>query len=210
MASGWENTTLAARPRPLSELKGGKRLIPILVSANRIPILRTRKPQSPLLSMYVKAKMVQRQRRHDRRWELVEALKMAKLEDQWDRDVEKSLAEQEILNDKDEMGGGSETAGVTAKKKKSKVREPAWAREITSAIDDILNSLEREAEKNRLWTANMVDLIDKEKEMAEQERKDRKMAKNLERRERKKSRDLAEAGFEPGPEDTPSSLSHKA
>ncbi|KAL1306987.1 hypothetical protein AAFC00_005619 [Neodothiora populina] len=193
LATGWENSALAARPRPLSQLKGGKRNIPVLVSANRIPILRTQKPVSHALSVYIHARVVQRQRRHDRRWELMEAARVAQGEDLWDREIERKLQEARDAEEDGDQAGEEEEQSSTSKLVSGGAREPSWESEIQRALKEVGKSLLREAEKNKSWAAKMVELIDREKETAEKERKERKMMRNQERRDRKLMRDTETA-----------------
>lgn len=136
--------------------------------------------------------MVQRQRRHDRKWALLDALQLARWEDAWDAEVMKRGVvgqqrgqglDRKRLRGQDKGGGFKEA--MVGEGRNTVVKGETWTREVLSSLDDITKGLDREAEKNRLWAARMVDIIDREKELAEQERKERKMIKNREHRQRK-------------------------
>lgn len=92
-------------------------------------------------------------------------MEIAKGEDQWDR----ILYAQGL---KDEAGGGKEN-------------NPLWTKEVYDSFGYVVNAIETEGIKNREMAEKMVAIIDKEKELAEIERKERKRLKNEERRKRK-------------------------
>ena len=77
--------------------------------------------------------------------------------------------------------GDGERAGPS----EETAREESWHAEVQNALDEIGRSLDRETEKNRVWANRMVEIVDRERALAEEERKQRAMAKNLARRERK-------------------------
>lgn len=158
-----QGTALALRPRPAFSLPSRRR-IPVLVSANKIPILRFTKPQPAALSHYLKSRIVDRQKRLDRKMALEAQLEIAKGEDEWDR----ILLAQGV---KDE--GGSERRGML------------WSREVYECYRYTLDAIDAEGAKNKEMAEKMVAIIDKEKELAEIERKERKRLKNEERRNRK-------------------------
>jgi len=157
-------TALALRPRPAFSLPSRRR-IPVLVSANKVPILRFTKPQPAALSHYLKSRIVDRQKRLDRKVALEAHLEIAKGEDEWDR----ILLAQGVQDE-----GGSETG-----------RSPLWSREVYECYRYTLDAIDAEGLKNKDMAEKMVAIIDKEKELAEIERKERKRLKNEERRERK-------------------------
>jgi hypothetical protein len=92
-------------------------------------------------------------------------MEIAKGEDQWDR----ILYAQGL---KDEAGGG-------------KKDNPLWTKVVYDSYGYLINAIETEGVKNREMAEKMVAIIDKEKELAEIERKERKRLKNEERRKRK-------------------------
>ncbi|KAG9639818.1 hypothetical protein KCU95_g18116, partial [Aureobasidium melanogenum] len=159
-----QGTALSLRPRPAFSLPSRRR-IPVLVSANKIPILRFTKPQPAALSHYLKSRLVDRQKRQDRKMALEAQMEIARGEDDWDR----ILLAQGVPDE----GGSSRKAKVL------------WTKEVYESLGYTLNAIEAEGAKNREMAEKMVAIIDKEKELAEVERKERKRLKNEERRKRK-------------------------
>jgi len=92
-------------------------------------------------------------------------MEIAKGEDEWDR----ILLAQGV---KDE--GGNSDRGY-----------PSWAREVYESLRYTQDAITAEGIKNKEMAEKMVAIIDKEKELAEIERKERKRLKNEERRKRK-------------------------
>jgi hypothetical protein len=70
-------------PRPKSMLTG-RRHVPVLVSANLLPFLRIKKPQSPFLSRVLNDKILQRQKRRDAIDMMGELTTIGRAEQQWD------------------------------------------------------------------------------------------------------------------------------
>ncbi|KAK6005358.1 hypothetical protein QM012_008137 [Aureobasidium pullulans] len=159
-----QGTALSLRPRPAFSLPSRRR-IPVLVSANKIPILRFTKPQPAALSHYLKSRLVDRQKRQDRKVALEAQMEIAKGEDDWDRIL---LAQ-----------------GIADEGGKSKRGKVLWSKEVNDSLRYTINAIEAEGNKNREMAEKMVAIIDKEKELAEVERKERKRLKNEERRKRK-------------------------
>jgi hypothetical protein len=93
-------------------------------------------------------------------------MQIAKGEDEWDRIL---LAQ-----------GVKDEAGSAGRK-----GNPLWTKEVYESYGFVLSSIEAEGVKNREMAEKMVAIIDKEKELAEIERKERKRLKNEERRKRK-------------------------
>ena len=149
---------LFSRPHALSQLSG-KRHVPVLFSANQIPILRIKKPQPEALSGFIKNRITQRQRRHDRRHWLTEQLEFAQYEDLWD----------EILEE--QVGIGGEIRG----------EEPSWAEEFEIAKSEVDYRIKLEGRKNIAMAAKMQGIVDRETELYERERAERREAKRVER-----------------------------
>lgn len=127
--------------------------------------------------------MAQRQRLHDRRWELLDQAALARTEDEWDREIEGRMR-MEVLG----RAGGGEGEGVG----REEMEEGTWEGEIEACLKEVSSQLNRESEKNRVWASRMVKIVDEEKRLAEEERKQRVMAKNLRHRERKRMREMGE------------------
>lgn len=153
------STELLSRPHPLRELSG-KRHVPVLFSASKIPVLRIKKPQPPNLSGFIKHRIQQRQRRHDRRHWLEEQVEFAQYEDLWDEILEKEI--------------GAETRRVRR-------MEPTWAEEFQIAKNEVEFKIRDEGRKNAAMAVKMQEIVDRERAMFEKERAARKEAKRLAR-----------------------------
>ncbi|KAI5196588.1 hypothetical protein E4T39_07718 [Aureobasidium subglaciale] len=172
---------LDLRPRPLFSLPTRRR-IPTLVSANKIPILRLTKPQPASLSKYLKSRIVDRQKRLDRKVSLEAAMQVAKGEDEWDRLLlQQGVAEQGVMDE------GERAAGKGVGHGRGK-REELWTKSVYEALGHVYGKIEEEGRRNKEMAGKMVGIIEREKEMAEIERKERQRVKNEERRRRKDER----------------------
>lgn len=158
-------TELFSRPHPLSQLSG-KRRVPVLFSANSIPILRIKKPQPESLSGFIRHRIEQRQRRHDRKHWLMEQIQFARYEDLWDEIVEREVGV------RDDDG-----------------RELTWAEEFEVAKTQVDWLIRLEGKKNVAMAAKMQGIVDRETEMFERERAERKEAKRVERVARRSAGD---------------------
>ncbi|KAI5206672.1 hypothetical protein AUEXF2481DRAFT_44818 [Aureobasidium subglaciale EXF-2481] len=167
---------LLHRPRPLFSLPSRRR-IPTLVSANKIPILRLKKPQSASLSKYLKSRILDRQKRLDRKTLLESAMEVARGEDEWDR----ILLAQGV-----DVGQGKQGKGGHGKQKG---REEPWTKNVYEALGNVYNKIEEEGRRNKEMAEKMVGIIEKEKEFAEVERRERRRVGNEERRRRKAEKD---------------------
>jgi hypothetical protein len=155
------STELLSRPHPLRELSG-KRHVPVLFTASKIPVLRIKKPQPPNLSGFIRHRIDQRQRRHDRRHWLEEQVEFAQYEDLWDE-----ILEEQIGVD----------AGVEARR--NMLMEPTWAEEFQIAKDEVEFKIKEELRKNGAMAVRMQEVVDLEREAFERERAARKEAKRL-------------------------------
>jgi len=158
-------TELFSRPHPLSQLSG-KRHVPVLFSANSIPILRIKKPQPESLSGFIRHRIEQRQRRHDRKHWLMEQIQFAQYEDLWDEIVEREVG---VRDDDGE--------------------ELTWAEEFEVAKNQVDWLIRLEGKKNVAMAAKMQGIVDRETEMFERERAERKEAKRVERIARRSAGD---------------------
>lgn len=147
------------RPLPLEQLSG-ERKVPVLFTANHIPVLRFTKPQPTSLSGYITNRIVQRQKRHDRRQMLEEALKLAGEEDRWDSIVQQFSG---IDGRKSSSGGW----------RVQPAKEGLWRDVVVEALDAVLAKLEREKELNRIMAVKMQGVVDRETAMAEKEARER-------------------------------------
>jgi len=153
------STELLSRPRPLPQLSG-RRHIPVLFNANHIPILRIKKPQPENLSGFIKNRVTQRQRRHDRRHWLTEQIEFAQYEDLWDDIVERETGVGDVNGDED---------------------GPTWAEEFEISKMEVDLLIKQEGWKNAAMAKRMQEVVDREKEFYDKERTERREAKRVER-----------------------------
>lgn len=168
-------TSIFERAIPREELGGtGKRQIPKIFSANQIPVLRFKKPQSPTLTGYLNSRIKQRQKRHDIRHALEAQLQLARLEDQWDAILDDHTG----LNHED-----SEEIFLVNNALSTARMEPRWEREIQFQLSQVNESLNEEKAKNRAMAEKMYAVIDRETKLAEEERKQEQWEEERRKRE---------------------------
>lgn len=164
---------LASRPRPLEELSG-KRKVPVLYSANKIPILRFTKPQPHSLSRYIANRISQRHKRFDRRDWLEGQIGLARAEDEWD-----------------DMMSGSSSLAYAMKGEREGNDEPAWTAELETALEVVEKAVREEGRKNLEMAGRMQGLVDRERGVFEREREARRAKAREGRRERSRERRAA-------------------
>jgi len=147
-----QKLSLFDRPLPLEKLSG-RRHVPVLFSAQKIPVLRLTKPQPENLSGYLAHRQRVRQKRHDTRHRLDDELEIARSEDRWDSLVAAELPE------------GERTV------------EPAWSAAVSLAKKELGEKLEQEKRKNREMGVKMQGVVDRERELSEKEKGERRRAK---------------------------------
>lgn len=148
--------SLFDRPLPLDKLSG-KRHVPVLVTANRFPMLRLKKPQPQSLSLYIHKRILQRQKWHNTRMKLESEGPLAEYEDQWDEITSTYSVESNGISEA--MAGNS---GNT---------EPRWASTVEDALSEVQGKIIREKEKNRAMAEKMQGVIDREQKLFEEEEK---------------------------------------
>lgn len=151
------------RPLPLEKLSG-KRHVPVLFSANSIPILRLKKPQPESLSRYIRQRIEQRQAWHDRRQRLMEELFFAREEDRWDR-----LTSRKVRNLERAMSGIENSM------------EPRWEDAIRESMAHVDSKLTAEGEKYRVMAQKMQAVVDQEQALYDQEKQARQEAREAEK-----------------------------
>jgi len=167
--------TLEIRPRPLSELSG-RRHIPILTSANGIPFLRFKKPQSPFLSRVLRDKINQRQKMLDHVERLEPGIVWAADEDEWERLV-----------------GGKDV-----------LKDPvSYEREMIKAKREPEAKLDRIGKKAVQVSRQMLKVVDEERKLFEEERIQRHRENRQRRRERKESSGSPKDSNEPSGSEEP-------
>jgi len=154
LAKEKKRVSIFDRPLPLEKLSGRRR-VPVLYSAQKIPVLRFSKPQPENLSGYLAHRVRVRQKRHDTRHRLEEELDLARTEDRWDALMAEELDESRW------------------------VQEPAWSAAPGLARRDVNERLAEEKRKNRDMAEVMQGMVDRERALYDEERAGRKEAKRL-------------------------------
>ncbi|KAH0562162.1 hypothetical protein GP486_003136 [Trichoglossum hirsutum] len=147
--------------RPYRNISG-RRHVPILVTCSAgISFLRFKKPQSPYLSRVIRTKIKWRQKMTDLKERLQDEVNHAIGEDRWD----------EILRRQHHVG-------------QHQRREPTWTACYEKSLEDHTNAMRRFTWRNNRIASRMREIVDRERELAEVERKERKRAKAEDRKRR--------------------------
>jgi hypothetical protein len=172
----WSKPVLE-RPLPLDEIRGGKRRVPNLVSAQGIPFLRYSKPQPISLSRIIR----QKQNRDQKKWTQLEGLKgdivIAQWEDEWDEIVARQMAEKHgrgkgKLRSPRDSDGGEEAGGC----------EASWKHEMVVAEGELYRQIKESDRKNAEMGRKMWEIVVKERELAAQEKREAKIQRRIERK----------------------------
>jgi len=151
--------SLFDRPLPLDQLTG-RRHVPVLFSAQGIPVLRLKKPQPLKLSSYLNNRIEQRQKRHNLRHRIEDELEIAKWEDVWDRMMADASADAGVET---HAGGGK--------------KDPTWSLELYKGRKEINWILDGERVKNREMAEKLQGVVDRERELFDAEKVARRRAK---------------------------------
>ncbi|KAK5168058.1 casein kinase 2 regulatory subunit [Saxophila tyrrhenica] len=155
--------SLLDRPLPLEKLSG-KRHVPVLFNANRIPVLRIKKPQPQSLSLYIHKRITQRQKWHNQRMQLENQRPLAAWEDEWDELISRTHAA--AMSD-------AETSETRGRERRS------WASTIDEAWDTVVGKIEAQKEKDMVTAEKMQAVVDRERNLLEQEKQERREASRL-------------------------------
>ena len=153
--------------RPFLNLTG-RRHVPVLVNANRVPFLRIKKPQPPFLSRIIRDTVKLREHRLEREARLSREIPFAKDEDEWDQ----------ILY---------EYSGV----KQGSLEDPPWRREVRRAFDTNHKQQVAAIQKRTDLSAKLFAIVEQEKALAQEEKIRSRSVKNKAR----KARQLARRGW---------------
>lgn len=150
------------RPRPKSELSG-RRHVPKLIDANANPMLLFKKPQSEFLSRVLSDKIKKKQKQVDTidRAELL--IDMGNDEETWDRIIPNSSAN---------------------------TSEKSWSYEAFRTMKVYQGRIKADNDNDQKLASKFLSIVDQERTLFEQERKERKMQKNAVRLERRVARQL--------------------
>lgn len=166
-----ESKPILERPLPVSEIRGGTRRIPNLVTAHGIPFLRYSKPQPISLSRYVRQRILWNEMNWTRRGILEEKILLAEFEDEWDRILEQ------------EHG----IADVDHKDDTATYADPGWADEFISADASIWEAIRAKDLKYAEMGEKMWQVVKKEKVLKKQEKIDTRAARKALRLVRQES-----------------------
>ena len=151
---------------------GKLRRVPTLVNANHIPIIRFKKPQSPFLSYIIRTRTEQREKRVGRIHELEKALDIAMDEDQWDATLLQNV-------------GFRPNDGGTM-----------WVSAVKRGLTNVKQVHQRNITKRSRTAQRMFDIVEEQRELAEQEKLDRRERRYLAYKARKAQREAASAAEE--------------
>lgn len=158
--------TSNARPRPLSELSGGVRKVPVLDSTSNMSFLRIGKPQSHWHANFLRRKANVRQARITLFQELWEETRLsAAEEDQWEALLSDQAAEEGVAWEDESHNGGPQHIGPFERV----VRE--------HGVNYITNKLNNEVADTMAMANAMLDIVEQEKTLAEKEKRERREKK---------------------------------
>jgi hypothetical protein len=149
------------RPLPLSEIRGGTRRVPNLVTAHGIPFLRYSKPQPISLSRVIRQKVLWNEKNWIRRGVLEEKIILAEFEDEWDRILEREHG----ITDAD-----PEDATAT-------FSEPSWTEEFHNNEAAIFEAIRARDAKCAEIGEKMWEIVKQEKALKRLEKTERRVAR---------------------------------
>ncbi|KAK4695390.1 hypothetical protein P7C71_g2350, partial [Lecanoromycetidae sp. Uapishka_2] len=163
--------------RPFQNLSG-RRHVPVLVNANRVPILRLKKPQSPFLSRVIRDQVNTREARILLGNKLAGEIPIARGEDTWDHIVARTFG-----LDKD-------------------TGEEPWTQAIECALHELHEKQDAAIRKRKATAERMHQIVEQEKALAEKE----KLAIRDKKHEAKKVRRLARKADDSPAERAPTAI----
>lgn len=149
-----------ARPLPLAQLSGGVRKVPVFDDTSSIGFLRISKPQSHWHANFLRRKGDRRQARITAMQELLEdGRRAAAAEDEWDAMMARFGAQ-------DCDAGDLHSKGTRL--------GPFEHTVMTFGVDHLSSQLDEEMRDIQARATAMLDIIDAERELAEQEKREKK------------------------------------
>lgn len=149
------------RPLPLSEIRGGTRRVPNLVTAHGIPFLRYSKPQPISLSRVIRQKVLWNERNWTSRGVLEEKIILAGFEDEWDRILEREHGV---------MDADSEDATAV-------FAESSWTEELRDSDAALFEAIRVRDSKCAEMGEKMWEIVKREKALKRQEKMERRVAR---------------------------------
>ncbi|KAF2150158.1 hypothetical protein K461DRAFT_323611 [Myriangium duriaei CBS 260.36] len=163
------DAALKRRPLPFENLRPRvpgtipRRHVPVLINANKFPMLRFGKPQPQALGGYIDSLTAQRGRRWTRVEEYEQHMKLGSREDEWDGLV----------------GQGKE-------------KDASWVTAGKMSLAEVMGAISKRDEASVRRAKWYLQIVDAEKMKADEERKERVMQRNKKAWERKRERYKAE------------------
>jgi hypothetical protein len=165
------------RPLPLSEIKGGKRRVPNLISAQGVPFLRYSKPQPISLSRVIRQKQERDQKKTDQQEGLKADIVIAQWEDEWDEIVEAQMAKEQCQGE-GKLRSVQETGGSV----EDDIRKESWSDECLIAEAELYRQIKQSDWNNAEMGRKMWEIVVKERELAAQEKREAKIQRRIERK----------------------------
>ena len=164
--------------RPYSNIPGRRR-IPKLVNANRVPFLRLKKPQPAFLSRIIRDTIKTRERRIGLSNNLIPQVSIAKTEDTWDEILFQKFGLEAGENDKpasneydwDETMSDTPGTGVG-------FDEKGWSYEVVQALQENQRLQGLAVQRRTDISKCMHSIVEQEKELAAEEQERAKIEKS--------------------------------
>ncbi|KAK0117642.1 hypothetical protein ONS95_011974 [Cadophora gregata] len=165
------------RPLPLPKLSGNRH-VPTLTVATYLPFLRFKKGQSPYLSRVLNQKVRQRQKRVDWLNDLEADAEVGALEEEWEWNVLEVAAEEgnlEVFDGLEREGWGA--GGGGGNENEYEVGDERWDSAPARAKWLVQKQSRREFQRAGELADKLAGVVEKERELWERERRERKQAK---------------------------------
>lgn len=147
--------------------------MPVFTHATGLPFMRFNKPQSPFLSRVLNDKLTQRHNLFQSIKDIDEMhVVVAAWEDEWDNYILHQLAQE-----------GKDTEAWVRKEGQGGLR--GWKSEVGSARWDVWGRLETQMAKMKETATRMMEIVDKERDLQQEERSARRHANKVEKRRKK-------------------------
>jgi hypothetical protein len=179
---------LDSRPLPLAQLSGGRRHVPILTYADHIPFLRFKKPQSPFLARVLRQKLATKQKRLDLIDDLDEQIAIGEHEDKWEENLRRPFG----MEENSDMATTSRSERDAGKEREGEV---PWLMNSYWSRGQVYKKMGADIEKAQKVGVKMLEVVDREKELWEAERRQRRWEKSQMKWRRREER---RAGSEEG------------
>ncbi|KIW99676.1 uncharacterized protein Z518_11089 [Rhinocladiella mackenziei CBS 650.93] len=162
-------------PRPLSKIKSGVRKVPNLIVTQGIPVLKYPGPQPVLLNRVIKSKITWGVKMFQKHLALEQAAHLAECEDEWDMILREEHGVLEPGAHEEDNDGSSESLGTGE-------GETTWAATIRAADMGIAKKVMARNRQNAEMGAKLWQVVLRERELKEQERREAKRQRRNERR----------------------------